>query len=242
MRNNKLNLFSAVIFLFFISFLIACEESNTSREINRPNVSDPSGADGPISTPADSNPIDGNDTPDSGGTPIGGGGGGGGTGGGTGGDDDDDDVVMDDPSPPAEGTGIIRGMVVSSGSTPLNGVHVRAVNVDDTNIQISSFSGIDCDLDYTFMVTGGKFCIQNVPAGTYRVLIEGLVGPGKPAAFDPDRYSPYIINEVTDIEFPDEYWNGVSESNSDDPMEVETIVVIDGMTVAGIDFVTNDGP
>jgi len=143
---------------------------------------------------------------------------------------------MDDPSPPAEGTGIIRGIVKSSIEMDLNGVHVRAVNVDDTNIQIFSFSGIDCDLDFT----DGLFCIQNVPAGTYRVLIEGLVGTGKPAAFDPARYSPYITGEVTSLVFPDEYWKGANESNSDDVMEVETIVVADGMTVAGIDFITNN--
>ena len=233
MRNNKLNFFSAIIFLFLFSFLTACEENDSAREVNRPDISDPSDADGPISTPADSNPIDGNDTPGGGSTPLGGGGGGGG---GTAGDDDDD-VVMDDPTPPAEGTGIIRGMVQSSTGADLNGVHVRAVNVDNTNIQISSFSGIDCDL----ILLDGEFCIQNVPAGTYRVLIERL--DGIPAAFDPSRYSPYIIDEVTNLIFPDEYWNGAAnESDTDDTMEIETIVVMDGMKVNGIDFVTNDTP
>lgn len=230
MINNNLISFSAIIFLILFSFLTACDENDSAREVNRPNPSStPSDSDGPVSTPADSNPIDGNDTPGGGSTPIGGGGGG------TTGDDDDD-VVMDDPTPPAEGTGIIRGMVVSSGSTPLNGVHVRAVNVDNTNLQISSFSGIDCDL----VLLDGEFCIQNVPAGTYRVLIERL--DGSPAAFTPSRYSPFILDEATTLVFPDEYWNGASESDSDDPMEIETIIVMDGMTVNGINFITNDTP
>ena len=230
MINNNLISFSAIIFLILFSFLTACDENDSAREVNRPNPSStPSDSDGPVSTPADSNPRDGNDTPGAGSTPVGGGGGG------TTGDDDDD-VVMDDPTPPAEGTGIIRGMVVSSGSTPLNGVHVRAVNVDNTNLQISSFSGIDCDL----VLLDGEFCIQNVPAGTYRVLIERL--DGSPAAFTPSRYSPFILDEATTLVFPDEYWNGASESDSDDPMEIETIIVMDGMTVNGINFITNDTP
>ena len=60
------------------------------------------------------------------------------------GDDDDDDFV--DDTPLLSGTGIIRGSVVSSTGTPLNGVHVRAINIDNTDLQMSSFSGIDCDL------------------------------------------------------------------------------------------------
>jgi len=231
--NNKLISFSAIIFLIFFSFLTACEENDSAREVNRPNPSStPSDSDGPISTPADSNPIDGNDTPGGGSTPLGGGGGGGG---GTTGDDDDD-VVMDDPTPPAEGTGIIRGMVQSSTGADLNGVHVRAVNVDNTNLQISSFSGIDCDL----ILLDGEFCIQNVPAGTYRVLIERL--DGSPAAFTPSRYSPFILDEATTLVFPDEYWNGTDEASDDNPLENTTVVVSDGMTVPGINFITNDTP
>jgi len=229
--NSKLISFSAIIFLFLFSFLTACEENDSAREVNRPNPSStPSDSDGPISTPADSNPIDGNDTPGAGSTPIGGGGGG------TTGDDDDD-VVMDDPTPPITGTGIIRGMVQSSTGSDLNGVHVRAVNVDNTNLQISSFSGIDCDL----ILLDGEFCIQNVPAGTYRVLIERL--DGIPAAFTPSIYSPFILDEATTLVFPDEYWNGeANESDTDDVMEIETVVVSDGMIVPDINFITNDTP
>ena len=38
---------------------------------------------------------------------------------------------------------------------------------------MSSFSGIDCDL----ILLDGEFCIQNVPTGTYRVLIEKMDVP-----------------------------------------------------------------
>lgn len=224
-----------VLFLFLsFSFLAACDQRESARQVNPDNAppTNPDGG-GPISTPPDSAPNPGDDTPGPGGSPGGSGGGGGG---GTPGDDDDDDVVMDDPTPPIAGTGIIRGMVQSSGGTDLNGVHVRAVNVDNPNLQISSFSGIDCDL----VLLDGEFCIQNVPAGTYRILIERL--DGSPAAFQNNRYSQYISSEITTLVFPDEYWNGANESDTDDVMEIETIVVTDGMTVMDINFITNDGP
>ena len=230
--NIKKYSYSIAVFLLFvsISLITACDQRESARQVN-PDNSPPSspGDGGPISTPPDSAPTGGDDTPGSGGSPGGSGGGGG-----TPGDDDDDDMIMDDPTPPIAGTGIIRGMVQSSGGTDLNGVHVRAVNVDNTNLQISSFSGIDCDL----VLLDGEFCIQNVPAGTYRVLIERL--DGSPAAFQTNRYSDFISNEVTTLVFPDEYWNGANESSTDDVMEVETIVVMDGATVNGIDFITND--
>ena len=146
--------------------------------------------------------------------------------------DDDDDDFMDD-STLLTGTGIIRGSVVSSTGTPLNGVHVRAVNVDDTDIQMSSFSGIDSDLE----LEDGAFSIQNLPPGTYRVVIEKM--DDRSSAFDPDRYSLFVI-AGTNVNFPDEYWNGADESDEDDPSEFEEIVVSNGSTVNGIDIITNN--
>ena len=233
MRFNKLKLFSPFLILFFsIAFITACDQRESIREVN-PDTNPPvvDDDDDPVSTPPDSSPDMGDGTPGGGGAPGGSGGGGGGT---PGDDDDDDDTVMDDPNPPDTGTGVIRGTVVSSTATNLNGVHVRAVNVDNTNVQISSFSGIDCGL----VLSDGVFCIENVPPGTYRVLIERL--DGSPAAFQTNRYSEYISSEVTNLVFPDEYWNGANESDTDDVMEIETIVVTNGMTVDNIDFITND--
>ena len=230
--NNYQYLTLVLLFLLSFSFLTACDQRETIREID-PDTTPPmtDNDDDPISTPPDSSPDTGDNTPGGGGAPGGSGGGGGGT---PGDDDDDDDVVMDDPNPPDTGTGVIRGTVVSSTGTDLNGVHVRAINVDDTNVQISSFSGIDCGL----VLSDGVFCIENVPPGTYRILIERL--DGSPAAFESDRYSQFISAEVTNLVFPDEYWNGANESDSDDVMEIETVVVTNGMTVDNIDFITND--
>jgi len=229
-----------LLILFSFSFLTACDESDSARQVNRPDISDPSDADAPISTPADSNPIDGNDTPGAGSTPLGGGGGGGG---GTAGDDDDDVVIgdvdtPDNPNPPETGTGEIRGSVVSSSFAPLNAVHVRAVNVDDQNIQISAFSGIGCNLS----LMNGEFCIQNIPPGTYRILIEKLDARNEAFNTAFNRYSDFVSDELPALSFPDEYWNDTNESSTDNVMEVETVVVSDGDVVMDIDFITNDGP
>jgi len=227
LNNNKLISFSALLFfvLLSFSFLTGCNQNETGRQINPDNTPPemPSDSDDPISTPPDSNPTDGDGSD--------GGSGGGGTVGGGGGV-----PPMDDPTPPDTGTGEIRGSVVSLIDGPLNGVHVRAINIDDTNVQISSFSGIDTDL----MLVDGAFSIQNVPPGTYRVLIERL--DGDPAAFTPGRFSIFILDEATTTIFPDEYWNDAGESAIDDPMDFETVVVTNGMTVNGIDFITNDTP
>ena len=149
------------------------------------------------------------------------------------GDDDDDDDDFVDDKPLLTGTGEIRGSVVSSSGTPLNAVHVRAININDTDLQMSSFSGIDSDLD----LEDGAFSIQNLPPGTYRVVIEKL--DDRSSAFDPDRYSLFVI-AGTSLDFPDEYWNGADESDDDIPSDFEAIVVTNGSTVNGIDIITND--
>lgn len=146
---------------------------------------------------------------------------------------DDDDDFVDDPNPPPTGTGVIRGSIVSSTGTPLNGVHVRAININNIDLQISSFSGIDSDL----VLADGAFSIQNVPPGTYRVVIERM--DDRSSAFDPTRYSIFVIAGTT-LDFPDEYYNGVDESSTDDPSDFVPVVVTNGVTINGIDIITND--
>jgi len=146
---------------------------------------------------------------------------------------DDDDDFVDDSNPPPTGTGVIRGSVVSSTGIPLNGVHVRAININNIDLQISSFSGIDSDL----VLDDGVFSIQNIPPGTYRVVIEKM--DDRSSAFDPTRYSIFVILGTT-LDFPDEYWNGVDESDVDNPADFTLIVVTNGNTVNGLDIITND--
>ena len=98
---------------------------------------------------------------------------------------------------------------------------------------MSSFSGIDSDLD----LEDGAFSIQNLPPGTYRVVIEKM--DTRSSAFDPDRYSQFVIAGTT-LNFPDEYWNGADESDDDNPSDFELIVVTNGATVSGIDIITNN--
>ena len=153
------------------------------------------------------------------------------------GDSGDSDGSTDDDNDgntPESGNGTIRGTVMSSSGELLNGVHVRAVDVDDTDQQISAFSGIDSDIFFA----DGVFSIQNVPPGSYRILIEKM--DSRNSVFNPTRYSLFVIMENPSISFPDEYYNGTDESDSDDPLEFNVITVTAGNTVNGIDFITND--
>ena len=134
------------------------------------------------------------------------------------------------------GTGEIRGTVVSSTGTPLNGVHVRAVNIADTNLQISTISGIDRNL----VISDGAFTIQNVPPGSYRVLIEKLDGRNSVFNINTTGYSDFISAESTTLNFPDEYYNGADESDSDVTTDFELVAVTNGVITDDIDFITND--
>ena len=131
--------------------------------------------------------------------------------------------------------GAIQGTVTSSQGFPLDGVHVRAVNVDNTNVQISAFSGIGPNLT----IRDGEFRIDGVPAGNYRILIEKL--DGRALAFQARRYSDFVQqNNSPFISFPDEYFNGADESADDNPKDSVEITVRNGQTTGGIDIITND--
>lgn len=130
--------------------------------------------------------------------------------------------------------GTIRGSVTSSRGIPLNAVHVRAVNVEDTDIQISTFSGMTSGFD----IVDGYFEISFVPPGNYRVLIEKM--DSRNNVFQPQRYTDFIVSDNPQISFPDEYFNGANEGPDDDPGDFVIINVTAGDVVSGIDFITND--
>jgi hypothetical protein len=137
---------------------------------------------------------------------------------------------------PIAGTGIIQGRVVSSDGSPVNAVHVRAVNTSNSDIQLSAFSGIGPGLT----IQNGVFTIDGVPAGNYRVLIEKL--DGRSPAFQNTRYSSFVVlNSSPSISFPDEYFNGTEESSFDDPFDFTVINVMEDQTTQDINFITNDG-
>jgi hypothetical protein len=130
--------------------------------------------------------------------------------------------------------GAIQGTVTSSQGIPLNGVHVRAVKVDNPNIQISAFSGIGPNLTFR----DGEFRIDGVPAGNYRILVEKL--DGRSPVFQDFRYSDFVDQNSPLISFPDEYFNGAEESSDDNPEDFVEITVTSGQTTGGIDIITND--
>lgn len=133
-----------------------------------------------------------------------------------------------------QNTGIIRGSVNSSSGVPLNAVHVRAVNLSDSDIQVAAFSGITSDL----RIQNGFFEITNLPPGQYRVLIEKM--DSRVRAFSPSRYSDFVISDNPSISFPDEYFNGQNESADDDPEDFTAVRVQPGQITGGINFITND--
>jgi len=147
---------------------------------------------------------------------------------------------------PVISTGSISGMVTSSDGSPLNAVHVRAVNLSN-NIQLSAFSGIGSTVNAKLLNTGtnsklivqnGLYVIEGVPAGTYRVLIEKM--DSRSTVFEPVRYDTFVILNNPTISFPDEYYNGANESSTDNPLESVVVIVNDGQTTQNINFITND--
>lgn len=163
----------------------------------------------------------------------------GGCGGGGGGDDDDNDSdSMEQPTPPpvspTDDFGSIRGSVESSSGFPLNAVHVRAVNVNNPDVQISNFSGISP----TLTIIDGFFQIDRIPPGDYRVLIENL--DDRSSAFNPAIFSDFVEDQSPSIAFPDEYFNGNDESSDDDPLEFDVVTVTEGEVTTGVDFITNN--
>lgn len=137
-------------------------------------------------------------------------------------------------NPGAENTGMLRGTVTSSSGSPLNAVHVRAVSVSDSNLQISTFSGVTSDL----RIRDGFFEITGLPPGNYVVLIEKM--DSRTRAFSPSRYSDFVISDTPSISFPDEYFNGMNESSDDDPDDFVEVGVQAGRVTGGIDIITND--
>lgn len=151
-----------------------------------------------------------------------------------GGGGEDEENPPPDPGTTLPGTGAIQGNVSSSNGFPLNAVHVRAVNVNSENIQISAFSGIGPNLTFQ----DGAYRIDGLPPGNYRVLIERL--DGRSVVFDKEIYSDFVESNSPLISFPDEYYNGDGESSSDNPLDSVAVTVVNGQITQGINFVTND--
>jgi hypothetical protein len=140
---------------------------------------------------------------------------------------------VDNPPTQSSSFGAIRGTVTTSGGSPLNAVHVRAVNVTNNGIQIGAFSGIDSGLT----LSDGAYFIQGLPPGKYRVLIEKIDGRGN---VTPNTLGSFVSSNAPNLVFPDEYFNGNRESADDDPDDLEEVTVFADQTTDGIDFITND--
>ena len=151
-----------------------------------------------------------------------------------GGGGEDGENPPPDPGTTLPGAGAIQGNVISSNGFTLNAVHVRAVSIDNQNIQISAFSGIGPNLTFQ----DGVYRIDGIPQGDYLVLIERL--DGRSMVFDKERYSDFVRINSPPLSFPDEYFNGDGESSTDNPLDSVKVTVVNGQTTQGINFITND--
>ncbi|RJP19656.1 MAG: hypothetical protein C4527_26370 [Candidatus Omnitrophota bacterium] len=132
--------------------------------------------------------------------------------------------------------GTISGSVFRPYGAPVQGANVVAVNVKDP--YVNAFSVVS-DLE---KMNTGEFTFSGLPKGTYELFIEPIlpdfVGVSSVGPFSLDANSPSFINPVEK-----EYYNGERESGSrisDHAEDRELITVEEGMTVTGIDLISNE--
>ncbi len=146
----------------------------------------------------------------------------------------------------SEMTGSISGTIFSASGAPLDAIHVRIVNINDTGIQLGTFSGLGSDVSFAKQSGNSKlilddigvYQIDNIPPGSYKVLIEKM--DDRSGAFDPDRYSAFVDNEQPPVAFPDEYYNGSNESSTDNPSDFTPVEVKAGEIASGVNIITNN--
>lgn len=121
-----------------------------------------------------------------------------------------------------DGLGSITGTVTRcTDNSPLTGVHVRAVNTADPTIQLSRFSGFDGN-------GAGSYTIRGLPAGSYRVMIEGMGTNG----FTIDRFGAPPLR--ADNDFPTMYYNHTCFT--DLPGTPTSVTVAGGVPTTGINM------
>jgi hypothetical protein len=98
--------------------------------------------------------------------------------------------------------GSIEGTVkrCATGNASVTGANVRAVNVSNSNIQLSRFTGFDGN-------STGRFVINGLPPGTYKLIVEPMGANG----FTINRFGSPPLN--AEIDFPTEYHNPPDEES-----------------------------
>jgi len=124
-----------------------------------------------------------------------------------------------DHIPFGDNTGTLRGTVSYKGLLPVTAAHVRAVNSDEPDIQVSCLSGFDGRGNGTFEIPG-------LPEGFYYLIVEGIDGR--------DGVTSYLIEDdgIGVCAF-----NGFEDFDTAMPYQVRP-----GEIVWGFDFQIDDLP
>ncbi|MHC4223792.1 MAG: hypothetical protein ACYSUN_07375, partial [Planctomycetota bacterium] len=135
------------------------------------------------------------------------------------------------------GVGSISGSVRAAGGTPVNTIHVRAVGPEGGTIE---HIGVLTNEDGSEQ---GRYTIEGVPPGAYRVILEAVNGrasiDGGVLAGGSDGLGsePFVYAA-------DEHWQpgDTFDPAFDDPADLAQIRVRPGVDTGSIDFVLNGAP
>lgn len=119
------------------------------------------------------------------------------------------------------GSAVLSGRVLDQVGNPVNGLNLRLVLATDPNVQTAVISGMNENLD-------GAYSMQNLPAGSYYLILEELDGQGMDLF--PERIDLLVQYMQPDLVLADQYY--VSS-----PGVTEILTLAEGETTAGIDFV-----
>lgn len=121
------------------------------------------------------------------------------------------------------GSAALSGRVLDQVGNPVNGLNLRLVMATDPNVQTAVISGMNENLD-------GAYSMQNLPAGSYYLILEELNGQGMDLF--PERIDVLVQYMQPDLVLADQYY-------ASSPGVTEILTLADGETTAGIDFMVD---
>lgn len=127
-------------------------------------------------------------------------------------------------------TGSISGTIYApNGTTRLTGVNVIARNIADPfNDAVSAISSDVTEGDAQSDPLVGTYTITGLtPGASYAVYVDEILDGG------------FSTTPLSPLPGPEEFYNGVSESNVDDPTQMTPVVVSAGANTGGIDIIFN---
>ena len=122
--------------------------------------------------------------------------------------------------------GSISGLITNGyGGQPVLGAHVYAVDPVTGKKTVGAFS-----------LEQGDYLVPGLSPGNYYIGIEPL--DGEPRAADPKRINQ-VIENTFDTNFVEELYDSNESNIETDPQNAQTVSVVAGNAVAGINLITN---